>query len=49
MRCKDLGRDGMLSFMLYILLVKFTISENIRMIYRCSNSNSSANGHQSKA
>lgn len=49
MRCKDLGRDGMLSSILYVLLVKFTISEDIRMIYRCSNSNSLANSHRSKA
>lgn len=39
----------MLSFMLYILLVKFTISEDIRMIYRCANSNSPVNSHKSKA
>lgn len=48
-RWKDLGRNGTLSFMSYILLVNFTRSEDNRMIYRCSNSNSSANSHRSKA
>lgn len=43
-RYKHLGEDVMSS---YILYVKFTKSEDIRMVYRCANSNSLVNLEES--